>query len=396
MKKELRSKKIKFIPVNVPKIFFEDKINVKDCLNSGWISSEGSYVKDFEKKFSKYNKRKYGVAVSSGTAALEVALKALNLKPKDEVIIPAFTWVSVANVVLHTGADLVLADVEENTNNISISEIKKKITKKTKAIIVAHLFGLIFDIKSLRKKIAKNIIIIEDCACAVGAKINNNFAGSMGDIGVFSFHPRKIITTGEGGIVVTNNTKLATTINSLRNHGAKLSEELRHNSKKPFLMSDYDVPGLNYRMTDLQGSIGIIQLKKLDKLLIERRKYAKFYYKKLKKLKWIRLSKINKNISHSWQAFVFHFNPVNLKIKREDLMELLESKNIASRSGTHAIHMLSYYKKRFNFKPSDFPNAKKCHENTIALPLHNNIKLEDYKYIVEKLYEIDLQISKKY
>ena len=387
--------KRKYIQISSPAVGKKEWLSTKKSFDTGWLT-QGPEVKKFENLFSKKFLFKHSIAVTSCTAGLHIALLSLNIGKGDEVIIPAFTWVSVANVVLHTGADLVLADVEENTNNISISEIEKKITKKTKAIIVAHLFGLTFDIKSLKKKIAKNIIIIEDCACAVGAKINDNFAGSMGDVGVFSFHPRKIITTGEGGIIVTNNTKLATTINSLRNHGAKLSEELRHNSKKPFLMSDYDLPGLNYRMTDLQGSIGVIQLKKLNKLLIERKKYAKFYYKKLKKLKWIRLSKINKNISHSWQAFVFHFNPVNSKIKREVLMELLESKNIASRSGTHAIHMLSYYKKRFNFKQSDFPIAKKCHENTIALPLHNNIKLQDYKYIVEKLYEIDLQISKKY
>ena len=202
MKKKLRLKKIKFIPVNVPKVFKEEKIFVKDCLDTNWISSEGSYVKKFESEFANYNNRKFGIAVSSGTAALEIALKALNLKTKDEVIIPTFSIISTALCVIKLGLKPILVDSDLSDWNMLVNQVLKKINKRTKAIIITHIYGFPVDMsRILRIAKKKNIKIIEDSAEMIGQKYKNRMCGSFGDASTFSFYANKHITTGEGGMI---------------------------------------------------------------------------------------------------------------------------------------------------------------------------------------------------
>lgn len=185
----------------------------------------------------------------------------LNVGQGDEVIVPAFTWVSTANVVLYCGAKPVFCDINPKTFNLDTTKLKEKITSRTKAIIPVHLFGLCADMDEIQR-IAGSIPLVEDGACAAGAGYKERAAGSLGKIGCFSFHPRKSITTGEGGMLTTNDDKLAETLSQLRNHGASISEEERHKGPKPFILPDFNLLGFNYRMTDIQGAVGCVQLKK--------------------------------------------------------------------------------------------------------------------------------------
>jgi len=354
----------------------------KEVFLSGWLT-QGKKVNEFENAFAKYHNVKHAIAVSSCTTGLHLVLAASGINLGDEVIVPSFTWVSTANAVLYCGAKPILVDVDIKTNNINMDSILSKITKKTKAIIVVHLFGLCVDVDELRKKIDKKILIFEDCACAAGAKIKNKYAGSLGKAGVFSFHPRKAITTGEGGMITTNDSKFAEKINILRNHGASISEEQRHNGPQPHILPDFNILGYNYRMTDIQGSVGLVQLKKLNKILEYRNRWANYYLEKLANIGWIMLPLYNKkDFVHGWQSFIIHINQNKSPLSRNNLMQYLFSNGVSTRPGTHAIHMLSYYKKKYRYKANDYPNAKKCNNDAMALPLHNKMVKSDYDKII--------------
>ena len=276
---KIKSKlKNKFIPVNVPKIFNQEKINVKKCLDTGWISSEGKYVKKFEESFSKYNKRIFGVAVSSGTAALEIGMKSLNLKKGDEVIIPTFSIISTALCVLKLGLKPVLVDSNIYTWNMDSDQVIKKITKKTKAIIITHIYGFPVDMKkilAIAKK--KNIKIIEDSAEMIGQTYFKKRCGTFGDLSTFSFYANKHITTGEGGMILTNNKKIYNKCKSLRNLCFGIGT-------KKF---NHDDIGWNYRMTNVQAAIGCGQLKNIKWIIKRKREIGTRYYNNLKNNKKI-------------------------------------------------------------------------------------------------------------
>jgi perosamine synthetase len=371
------------IPISLPSMGQEEWEALKDPIFSGWVT-QGPKVSEFEKMFAKRHQVKHAFAVSNCTTALHLALVALNIQPGDEVIVPAFTWVSTANVVMYCGAIPIFADVDPVTFNIDLEDLKKRITKKTKAIIPVHLFGLCADVENI-KKIAPGIPIVEDGACAAGASLNGKPAGSLGDIGCFSFHPRKSITTGEGGMLTTNDDTLAEKLNMLRNHGASISEEQRHHGPKPYILPDFDLVGYNYRMTDLQGAMGVVQLKKLDQFIDERQKWAEFYTASLKDVKWIRTPVVAEGFKHGWQSYVLFIDESLSPLKRNEMMEVLQQHGISTRPGTHAVHMLGYYSKKFNIQPKDFPGAFAANECSMSIPLHNRMTSEDYEYIVSKI-----------
>ena len=228
---------------------------VKEPIMSGWLTS-GPKVREFEKNFAERHQVNRACAVTSCTTALHLALAAMDIKPGDEVLVPAFTWVATANAVLYCGATPVFVDVDPVTFNMDPTDIAHRITEKTKAIIPVHLFGLCADMDTI-KKAAPGLHIIEDAACAAGAAYKGIPAGGLGDFGCFSFHPRKSVTTGEGGMVTTNNETYGDKLECLRNHGASVSEEVRHHGPRPYLLADFDVMGFNYRMTDLQGAMAL-------------------------------------------------------------------------------------------------------------------------------------------
>lgn len=377
------------IAISLPSTGEEEWYAAREPLMSGWLT-QGPKVAEFEKKFAARHKVKYALATTSCTTGLHLILAGMGIGPGDEVIVPAFTWVATANVVLYCGATPVLADVDTKTNNICPESVKSCITDKTKAVIVVHLFGLCADMEAIRAVLPKHVRIIEDAACAAGASYEGKPAGSLGDAAAFSFHPRKSITTGEGGMVTTNDSHLAEVMEKLRNHGAEISEEQRHNGPKPYLLPDFNLLGFNYRMTDLQGAVGLVQLEKLDKFIKERNKWTDFYRSELSSIDWIVTPEVPHNVEHAWQAYVLYIDPKKAPIPRNDIMQILQSKGISTRPGTHAIHMLNYYKEKYGFSESDFPGAKACNDHTMAIPLHNKMTEDDYHYVVLALKDINV------
>jgi len=379
--------KKRIIQISEPSTGEEEWLAIKEPLMSGWIT-QGPMVAKFEKKFALRHNVKHALATTSCTTGLHLILASMGIGEGDEVLVPAFTWVSTANVVLYCGAKPVFVDVDQRTYNINPDDIKSKLTTKTKAIIVVHLFGLCADMDEIRSQIPKDIKIIEDGACAAGANYKGTFAGGLGDAASFSFHPRKSITTGEGGMVTTNNDELAEKANILRNHGASISEEQRHNGPRPYLLPEFNMLGFNYRMTDLQGAVGSVQLDKLDKLIESRQYWAEFYCNKFASIDWLQTPIIPEKGNHAWQAFVTYIDPKKSPLPRNKIMEHLQSIGISTRPGTHAVHMLGYYQKHLDLKTDDFPGARDCDQNTMAIPLHNRMVTDDYEYIVKAISEI--------
>lgn len=375
------------IAISLPSTGDDEWQAVREPLKTGWLT-QGPKVAAFEKAFAERHQVKHALATTSCTTGLHLILAAAGIGAGDEVIVPAFTWVSTANVVLYCGAVPVFVDVSPITNNINTEDLIKRITPKTKAVIVVHLFGLCADIPDIRAVLPPDVLLIEDCACAAGASLNGIPAGGLGDAGAFSFHPRKSITTGEGGMVTTNNDALAEKANILRNHGASISEEQRHHGPSPYLLPEFNLLGFNYRMTDIQGAVGVVQLGKLDRFITERQQWAEFYREQLSVISWLRLPWFPINGNHAWQAFVTYVDPDKSPISRNQIMERLQSKGIATRPGTHAVHMLGYYRDLLGLMPDDFPGAKQCNDNTMAIPLHNRMTTEDYEYVVKALKEI--------
>ena len=372
------------IQISLPTTGEEEWQACREPLMSGWVT-QGPKVAEFEKVFAERHGTAHALAVTSCTTGLHLALAALDIGPGDEVIVPAFTWVATANVVLYCGATPVFVDVERNTCNLDITKVADKLTDRTKAVIAVHLFGLCADIDALRKVIPEGMPIIEDAACAAGSSLNGKPAGSLGDVASFSFHPRKSITTGEGGMVTTNNADLAERMNQMRNHGATISEEQRHHGPRPYLLPEFDVLGYNYRMTDLQGAVGLVQFKKLDGLIEERSKWAAWYREQLADIEWLSLPEEVEDGNHGWQSFVTYVDPEKAPLPRNEIMDRLQLQGISTRPGTHAVHMLAYYKDKFGIETNDFPGARDCNDNTMAIPLHNRMVPEDYEYIVEAL-----------
>ena len=370
------------IAISLPVTGEDEWQAIKEPIMSGWITS-GPKVNQFEKLFAEKHDVNHAIAVTSATTALHLALLSLEIGAGDEVIVPAFTWVSTANVVLYCNAKLVFVDIDTNTFNIDLKDLKRKISSKTKAIIPVHLFGLCADVFRLREIVGDKIFIIEDAACAAGAMYKNQYAGSLGDIGCFSFHPRKSITTGEGGMITTNNKDLAEKVSMLRNHGASISEEQRHNGPKPYILPEFNLLGYNYRMTDLQGAMGVAQINKLDQFIKERSKWAQFYLDEFNNINWLKLPIIREDYKHGWQSFVTLIDESKSPGSRNQIMEKLQNAGISTRPGTHAVHMLSYYKNLMGINDFEFPNAKAANDFSMSIPLHNRMNKDDFKYVVK-------------
>jgi perosamine synthetase len=367
--------------------------NILKPLNTGWVV-QGPFVEEFENKWSKYTGAKHSIAVSNCTTALHLSLASLGIKGGDEVIVPSFTWVATANAVEYTGAKPVLCDVETGTFNIDISHIEKLINKKTKAIIPVHLFGLAVNMDELMDLAAKhNILVVEDAACGFGSRYRNTHVGNFGNTGCFSFHPRKAITTGEGGMITTNDDELAVKLRAMRDHGASVSDHQRHLGNKPYLLPDFPYLGYNYRMTDIQASIGTTQMDRAEEIHRQRTNIADKYDKLFESISWLEKPFRNKDYEHGFQAYVCMFSPEEInsgnieKINkmRNDFMDYLQQNGISTRPGTHSVHMLDYYKSKYGFKNDDFVNSYITSECSIAFPLFPTLKDEEFNYISDKI-----------
>lgn len=375
------------IPIAIPSLGLEEWESLRGPLESGWLT-HGPKVTAFEKAFAARHEVKHALAATSCTTALHLILAALEIGPGDEVIVPAFTWVATANVVLYCGATPVFVDVDMLTFNINPAQLRAKITPKTKAILVVHLFGLCADMDNILEA-SGSIPVIEDAACAVGSVYKGRPAGSLGLAGAFSFHPRKSITTGEGGMVTTDDDALAEKINMLRNHGASISEEQRHHGSQPYILPDFNLIGFNYRMTDLQGAVGLVQLGRLDGFLADRSHWAAYYQERLSDITWLRTPVVPDGYRHGWQSFVCQVDPEEAPMPRNDIMKFLQEQGISTRPGTHAVHTLAFYQKRFGYRPEDYSMASRSEKQSIAIPLHNRMSPEDYEYVVQALHSVD-------
>jgi dTDP-4-amino-4,6-dideoxygalactose transaminase len=320
---------------------------------------------------------RHAIAVTSCTTGLHLALHSMGIGLGDEVIVPAFTWVATANAVVHCGAIPVFVDVDRETFNLDPAQIAAAVTDRTRAIIPVHLFGLSAAMDAIRGVIPEGLKILEDAACAVGA-VNEE---PLGDAAVFSFHPRKSITTGEGGMITTNNDALAAKLRRLRDHGASVPEEIRHRGPRPHELAEYNEPGFNLRMTDLQGAVGLEQLKKLDAFITERARWAEWYQHELAGLEWLCCPSEPAHGRHGWQAFVTWVDAAQAPCPRNELMDRLHARGIATRPGTHAVHQLGAYRDH----QAHCPIASECAAQSMALPLHNRMTAADYERVVGEL-----------
>ena len=356
----------------------EDTINtVSNILRSGNLV-QGEYVEKFENDLKSYLNVEHAIVVSSGTAALHLSLLALGIKAGDEVIVPAFTYPATANVVEIVGATSIFVDITLDDFCIDVTKIEEAITNKTKAIIPVHEFGQSADIVPIMLLAKKhNLKIIEDAACALGTEYNNQKVGSFGDIGCFSFHPRKAITTGDGGVAVTNSKKLANKLRSLRNHGISTLNNKIH----------FKYAGLNYRMTEFQAALGIDQLKDFNKHILHRIKLAKLYNKLLKDIDWIKFPDLFSERKMTYQSY--HVM-VDKNIDRDNLIKYLKENNIETNYGAQAVHIQNYYKKKYDIKEDQFTNAKKAYYRGLVLPIGSHIHKDDIlliKKVMENYYE---------
>lgn len=397
------------IPVTKP-YFTEEEIElIKDSLDSGWVA-QGPKVAEFERQIAAHEGIAQGVATTSATTALHLAMAAQGLTTGMDAIVPAFTFVATENAVVTTGATPILVDIYQETFNINIEDLKniiatkydkkdgKLINKETGnvlwGIVPVHEFGLCCDIYAVNA-IAKehNLVVIEDAACALGASINGVHQGAFGNSSCVSFHPRKSITTGEGGMILTDDEALAKRMRELRTHGSTVSADARDKGKG-FLLPEFNEAGYNYRMTDVQGAMGLAQAKKLDLIVNAKRDGAAIYNKLIaEKLPEFITPVEPEGYFHTYQSYVCMLDLKKLGLDsikaggefRNNLLQKLEDKGIATRQGTHAVHMLGYYKNRFGFVPEDFVNAYACDHLSITLPLYVGLTAEDQEYVIDTI-----------
>jgi perosamine synthetase len=363
------------IKLSKPDILQDDINNMVTSIKSGDLV-QGKFVSLFENQIRKYLGIKYAALVSSGTAALHLSLLALNINNGDEIIAPAFTFPATTNVIELVGARTVLVDINLSDFCINVDQIEAKITKKTKAILIVHEFGQPADMSRLMKLASKySLQVIEDAACAFGAEYNNQKVGTFGNIGCFSLHPRKAITTGEGGIIVTNNQRLAKKIEALRNHGIST-----RNGK-----IDFTYAGLNYRLTDFQAALGINQLKRLNKAFVHRRNIMTSYNLGLNRNSLFIIPKMFKDRRHVLQTY--HLL-ISQKINRDLLITKLKEQGIETNYGAYAIHILSYYKNKYHYHSYDFKNALCAHKHGLALPIGTHLNTTDINSIINTINRI--------
>lgn len=374
------------IPIAQPSMGEDEWQACRESILSGWVT-QGPKVAAFEKAFAERHGVAHAVACTSGTTALHLMLAGLDVGPGDEVIVPSFTWIATANAVLYCGATPVFADVDRVTFNMDPADVARKVTARTKLILPVHLFGLCADVDAIRQA-APEIPLVEDAACAAGASYHGRLVGTLGVAAAFSFHPRKSITTGEGGMVLTDDATLAETMACLRNHGASVSPQQEAIGPRPYLMPEFNVLGYNYRMNDLQGSVGLVQLSKLDAFIAERRTWAEYYTRELADLDWLRTPIVPAGCEHTWQSYVCYVDETKSPRPRNEIMEALQQAGIGTRPGTHAVHLLGYYRDRFGLSPNDLPGARDCDRYSMAIPICNHMTAEDYAYVVDRLYSL--------
>jgi perosamine synthetase len=360
-------KRFRQLPQSEPSFKGNELKYVSEAIKSGWVSSIGKYVNIFEKKFSFFVKNKYCLTTSSGTTAIQLAIATLKLKPKDEIIVPDYTFVAPINSIIHSNCKPVLVDIDNKNLCLSLNSIKKAVTKNTKVIIIVHLYGNTPELdKIIRFCKKKNIKVIEDCAEAFGTYYKKKHVGNFGHFGTFSFFGNKTISTGEGGMIIFRKKEDYQLAKKLRDHGMRQDKKYWH-----------DEVGFNFRMTNLQAAIGCAQIEKANKFINRKIKIFKQYNLKLKYLKFINMTQETSKIKNShWLTFIL----VKNNSIRDKLLSFLTSKGIEVRSGFYSAHKMNIYK-NFKNKKIDYFNSKRISSSIITLPSSVSLKNEEINYI---------------
>ena len=379
----------KFIPFGRPSVGREEIKFITKVIQSKWIGS-GPITEEFERKFKNYKKSKYAISVNSCTAALHLSLIYCGVKRNDEIITTPMTFASTINAISLVDAEPILADIDPYTFNISPEKIEKKITKRTKAILIVHLAGLPCELDKIIK-IAKKykLKLIEDCAHAIESKYNNKHVGNFGDTGCFSFYSTKNLTTGEGGMLICNNSKLYNKIRIARLHGLSKDAWKRYlpesvkNTKK---FEHYDVSeiGFKYNMIDINASMGIIQLKKIERNWLKRKKIFNLYRVELKNLP-IYFQKCNLKNIRAYHLLLIVIDKKRTNKKRDDLISFLRKNKIGVGVNYRTVTDMSVYRKKYRWSDKTCINSKYLGDNTLSLPLYPQIKVKEVNYICGKI-----------
>jgi perosamine synthetase len=372
------------IPIAKPYLGADEAQAAYDTILTGWVT-QGPKVQEFEEKFSEYVSSKYAVAVSSCTTALHLAMIVSGIGKDDEVICPSMSYIATANCIKYVGSRPVFAEVNPQTYNIDITDAEKKITPKTKAILIVHQMGMPVDIDAFSALCKKyNLELIEDAACAIGSVYKGQKIGSHSELVCFSFHPRKVISTGDGGMITTNREDYYIRLKQLRQHGMSINDRLRHESKK-IVFEDHLEIGYNYRMTDIQAAVGIQQLKKLDWIINERRRIAEHYMDAFKDIDCIRLPHEKDGYFSNYQSFSIYLKK-NCPVSRNELMEKLLEQGIASRRGIMTSHRATAY--REECKGILLPVSEDACDNSILIPLFVPMSEEDINLVTSTIKSI--------
>ncbi|MBI5520987.1 MAG: DegT/DnrJ/EryC1/StrS family aminotransferase [Desulfarculus sp.] len=384
------------IPITRPVFGERERELLLKPLETGWVV-QGPYVARFEKLFAAYVGADHALAVSSCTTGLHLVLHALGLGPGDEVIVPSFTYVATANAVEYCGARPVFCDIDLATFNLDVAAVEALITPRTRGIVAVSLFGLAADLPALAELASRRgLFLMEDAACALGASIAGRHTGQGCVASVYSLHPRKAITTGEGGMITTGDAALADLIGKLRNHGAEATDLERHHQQGGSLLPAFNLLGFNYRLTDLQGALGVAQMERLEDILAGRRAGAAAYDQMLAQVPAVAPPQVPAGYGHAYQSYVALYrgaqgqepgldNLEELNRQRNRLMAAMERDGVTVRQGTHAVHTLGYYAGKYGLRPNDFPHSLLADRLSITLPLFAGISPDDQARVVAYL-----------
>jgi len=372
------------IPIAKPYLTEEEAQAAYDTILTGWIT-QGPKVQEFEEKFAAYTGAKYAVAVSNCTTALHLSIIVSGIKEGDEVICPSMSYIATANAIKYVGAIPVFAEVQQDTYNLDPIDCEKRITGKTKAILLVHQIGMPADIDAFKTLCNQyDLKLIEDAACAAGSAYKGKKIGSHSELACFSFHPRKVISTGDGGMITTSSEDYYKRLKLLRQHGMSINDRVRHNAKQ-LTFEDHVEIGYNYRMTDIQAAVGIKQLEKLDWIIEERRKIAKAYNEALKDIPFIRVPLEKEGYYSNYQSYSIYLKD-DCPVHRNTLMQRLLERGIASRRGIMNAHRETAYK---NLSANiSLPVSEDLQDTSMILPLYVPMEEEEMEYVITGFREI--------
>ncbi len=352
------------IPIAKPFLGPEEEEAAARAIRSGWVS-QGPVVREFEERFADYVGAKHAVATTSCTTALHAALVISGIGPGDEVVVPSLSFIATANAVVHAGAKPAFADIDPETCNVTAATIEKALTSRTKAVMPVHQMGLPVDLDPIAELCReRGLKLVEDAACAIGSAYKGKRIGGHGNIACFSFHPRKIITTGEGGMITTDDSETADRLRRFRHHGMSVSDIERHTADR-IIIETYPEIGYNYRMTDIQAAIGIEQMKKLPLIIDKRREIALSYDNAFSRIPHLRISRVPVYAFHNFQSYWVELLDSS-PLSRDDLMQKLLDQGIATRRGIMAIHLEDCYADRL----WQLPATERMTRETLIFPMY--------------------------